>query len=345
MSTARATLFCLAPSLLAALATAGTEYRVTITGQVEFNLIGTPPLSLVSPGDAAELTFVVDDAVFVDSPTFPTRGYAIDPSTWSLSFPGGAVPLQSPFPGTPYFVLRNDDPAVDGFFVSTSVDSPVGVPLAASGGFGAFKNDFSVTYGQTELASLDIAGAIGTYDFTGLSVFNWTIDDGPFQPLGLLFEGMSIAEVADPVLTDYGCGGNPDGSLTVLSGAALIGETLTFGVDNPLGTQGAGALPFVLATLAPAPGFPCGLSVPGLGMGGPGAAGELLVSVAGANVLFTGAAWSGSGSPAPVPVALPFNPGLVGVPVYFQGLLFDPIAAGGVSLGLTTATQAVIGNL
>jgi len=42
------------------------------------------------------------------------------------------VPLQSPFPvgQTPYFVIRNNDPAVDGFYISTDVDGPNSLPLA-----------------------------------------------------------------------------------------------------------------------------------------------------------------------------------------------------------------------
>jgi hypothetical protein len=45
---------------------------------------------------------------------------------------------------------------------------------------------------------LDILDALGTYDFTGLSVFNWTIDDGPFQPVGLLFSQLTIESAAIP---------------------------------------------------------------------------------------------------------------------------------------------------
>jgi hypothetical protein len=49
-----------------------------------------------------------------------------------------------------------------------------------------------VTYAQTTLPSLDILDALGTYDYTGLQVFNWTIDDGPVNPLGIVFTDMLI---------------------------------------------------------------------------------------------------------------------------------------------------------
>jgi len=55
-----------------------------------------------------------------------------------------------------------------------------------------FMSQFWVTYGGTRLPSLDIMDAIGTYDYTGLTVFNFTIDDLSFQPIGLIFTQMTI---------------------------------------------------------------------------------------------------------------------------------------------------------
>ncbi len=174
------------------------QVTVTVTGEVEFNLIAAPPLGDPNPGDCATMTLAVDSEVFVNSASFPTRGYAIDPSSFSLTMGSTTIGLQSPFPAgqTPYFVLRDNDPAVDGFFVSTSVDSPVGVPLAQAGGFGQFRDNFSVTYLGGTLGSLDILDAAGTYDFDGLTVFHWTVDDGPFEPLGLVVESLTIVAAA-----------------------------------------------------------------------------------------------------------------------------------------------------
>jgi hypothetical protein len=180
---------------LAAHAQAGQLVEVTVTGEVEFNQIGDPPLGDVLPGDAATLTFVVDSDDFADSPNFPTRGYAIDPSSFSLTLGSTVIGLADPFPPaeTPYFVIRNDDPAVDGFFTSTNIDFPFGVPLDQVGIFTDFLNNTSLTYTVDTLDSLDILDALGTYDFTGLTVFNWTIDDGPFNAMGLVFEQMTIS--------------------------------------------------------------------------------------------------------------------------------------------------------
>ena len=71
-------------------------------------------------GEQVTLRFQVDSSVFVDNPSFPTRGYAIEKSTFRMLFESSTVTLASPFPAgmTPYFVIRNDDPGVDGFFIA-----------------------------------------------------------------------------------------------------------------------------------------------------------------------------------------------------------------------------------
>ena len=196
--TTRLTLIALG-ALIWGFAFAATEARaelvnVTINGSVEWNMISGPPLNGAHVGDAAKLTFTVDSNNFLNNPQFPTRGYPIDHSSFKLQFPTFDIGLQNPYPAgqTPYFVVRNNDPAVDGFMVSTGTGFPEGVPLSQVGGFGNFENAFHVTYEGTRLSSLDILGALGNYNFTGLSVFNWTIDDGPVNALGILFHDMTI---------------------------------------------------------------------------------------------------------------------------------------------------------
>ena len=181
-------------------AEAGVTVKVTVTGTVVGNQINPPPLGNVNPGDAATLTFEVDSGTFTNSLNFPTRGYDIDQSSFQLTMGTTTIGLQNPFPGgqTPYFVIRNDDPAVDGFLVSTSVDVPIGVPIDQTGIFGQFINNYYVTYVGTTLTSLDILDALGTYDFTGLTVFNWTIDDGPFNPMIIDFASMKIECASNP---------------------------------------------------------------------------------------------------------------------------------------------------
>ena len=170
--------------------------EVTAFGVVEFNQITAPPLGDVNPGDQVVMTFLLDPDVFIDSTTYPTRGYVIDPASFVLTLGTTVMSLQDPFPPglTPYFVLRDNDPVVDGFFVATSVDFPVGVPINQTGVFDQFAANYSVTYGGDALVSLDILDALGIYNFTGLTVFHWTVDDGPMEPLGIIFRDMRISE-------------------------------------------------------------------------------------------------------------------------------------------------------
>lgn len=109
---------------------------------------------------------------------FPTRGYPIDTASFVLSSGAASIGLQNPFPAgeTPYFVLRNNDPGVDGFLVSTSYELPTSVPLNQTHTTGArYHQNYYVTHGPNKLSSLDIFDALGTYDYDGLTVFNWTV--------------------------------------------------------------------------------------------------------------------------------------------------------------------------
>ena len=173
---------------------------VDLKGSVEWNQIAGAPLSGAHVGDAADLSFTVDSNNFVNNPTFPTRGYPIDIPSFKLQFPTFQIGLKNPYPPgqTAYLVLRNNDPAVDGFLVSNNTSSDGGIPLNQAGSFGDFENEFHATYGGSLLSSLNILDALGHYDFTGLTVFNWTIDDGPFNALGILFSDMTISAVPEP---------------------------------------------------------------------------------------------------------------------------------------------------
>jgi len=188
---------------VAALATAAsaTPVTVTVTGEVEYNQINAAsPIgrTTVTAGSPAVMTFMLDSNNYSNSGFFPVRGYAIDQSSFDLTLNGVSVALQNPYPAgqTPYFAIRNNDPAVDGFFLTSNVDAgfPEGVPTDEPGIFGQFFDNFSVTYLGTTLPSLDILDAVGNYDYTGLTVFHWTMDDGQFGPeaMGLIFTNMSI---------------------------------------------------------------------------------------------------------------------------------------------------------
>jgi hypothetical protein len=174
--------------------------QVEWRGSVEFNSVTSQPLAGATVGSAVVMSFQVDSNVFENSASFPTRGYTIIQPSFSFTAGSASLTMQNPFPAgtTPFFVIRDNDPAVDGFFVADNVDFPTGLPLNVNGSFGAYRNNSLATYEGSTLSSLDILGAVGTYDFTGLTNFNWTIDDGPINRVGILFEQVSIAVVPAP---------------------------------------------------------------------------------------------------------------------------------------------------
>jgi hypothetical protein len=136
----------------------------------------------------------------------------------------------------------------------------------------------------------------------------------------------------------YGCGLNPGCSLGHLSGPPRLGSVWTLGAHNPLGTQPPGAtLGFLALSAVPPPGYPCGPALPGWGMAGPGASGELLLGGVLSKVLGP-SPWSSA--PAPFAVPVPAVTPLAGVPIYFQALLFDGSGSAAVPIGLTEAVAA-----
>ena len=210
--------------LVAAPAISGTPVQVEISGFVEFNQINDPPLANVGTGADATILFMLDTDLFANGAMFPTRGYQINNASFELAIDAELLGLQMPFPvgQRPYFILRDNDPAVDGFFLDVNPDAgfPAGLPLEQLGIFGQFMCNFSVTYGGSTLPSLDLLDAVGTYDFTGLSVFNFTIDDGPFNAMGLVFEQMTIAVVSS---CPWDCG-DDDGVVGIADFLALLAD-------------------------------------------------------------------------------------------------------------------------
>lgn len=195
------TLTAIVACALIAPAAAAQLIRVEVTGAWDFGQLRSGPLDGVNSGDAA-MSFNLDAADFIDSTNFPTRGYRIIQSSFDITVDGISVGMPDPFPAgeDPLFVLRNDDPAVDGFFLGSSVDGfPNGVSIDNPGLIAPnLKVLFSATYGGDRLSSLNIADAVGTYTFDGLQVFNWGFDDGGIQPAGLIFDQFTISIVPAP---------------------------------------------------------------------------------------------------------------------------------------------------
>jgi len=194
-------------------------------------------------------------------------------------------------------------------------------------------------------ASADLASPSHTYATAG----TFTVSLVTAGPSGSATKtAASLVTVVDPAasgaVTPMGCGINPPGSFQILSGAARIGTTLVIGLDNPLGTQNPGAVPYVFASYAADTSFPCGTLRPGLGMGGPLADGELLLDPSAplARVV-NGAPWAGPGLPAPVSFRIPNNRSLIGAQLYLQGRLIDNTPGAPVRIGLTDGVRLTLG--
>lgn len=172
----------------------------------------------------------------------------------------------------------------------------------------------------------------------------WMDDDaGPSTGAAYAFELDSVGPAAQ-VLPPYGCGFNPAGSLTVVSGLPVVGATFTMGVDNPLGTQAPGSLTCLSVATMPDPAFPCGTQVPGLGMAGTGAIGEILLALVPTPIMFPGPPWPGPGTPAVISVSVPDNCQLIGRRAYAQGVILDTTSGAPVPVGLTEGVELLIGN-
>ncbi|NOT29080.1 MAG: PKD domain-containing protein [Planctomycetes bacterium] len=119
-----------------------------------------------------------------------------------------------------------------------------------------------------------------------------------------------------------GCGVNPPTSLRILAGSPRIGTSITFGIDNPFGTQGAGSIPILVGSWSASPRFPCGTLQANRGMSAPRTAGELLIA---GSLAFSrrATAWTGPGNPAPVVYPIPNLASLLGRTLYVQGRLQD----------------------
>jgi PKD repeat protein len=128
-----------------------------------------------------------------------------------------------------------------------------------------------------------------------------------------------------------GCGVNPPTSFRLLSGSPRIGTSMTFGVDNPFGTQAPGSIPLLVASWTASPASPCGTLQAGRGMSAPRTPGELLFSNPIA-LSRTGSAWTGAGNPAPVVFQIPNNASFLGRTLYVQGRLQDGSAGAAIPL-------------
>lgn len=189
---------CLASTPLLAHA---VDVRVQVAGVVDYNVI-KGGLDGIPSGAPTSMSFLVDSNVFVDSGSYPTRGYTIDLTSFSMTVGGVPISMDIPQPGDldAYFVLRNNDPAIDGFFISLgSVDLPFPLSVHIPDLAPAHDLDFHYTFADGDtLSSLDILDAVGSYGPPNVSVYQWSL--GRFGNNGAEFapETITISAVPEP---------------------------------------------------------------------------------------------------------------------------------------------------
>lgn len=155
----------------------------------------------------------------------------------------------------------------------------------------------------------------------------------------LAWEGVSMASYSP-----LGCQLNPAGSL-VPSGPPILGSTVSFQLDNPLGSQSPGSLSFLaLSTTSATGGGSCGLPLPGYHMNPSQPTGELLVAPP-FDLSILGTLWA-PGAPAEVQLTIPYDPALLGLELAVQGAIVDPTggASGSSVFGLTRGLNLRIGT-
>jgi hypothetical protein len=179
--------------------------------------------------------------------------------------------------------------------------------------------------------------------FSGMAQVVWTdkrADGGDNYAMAVGLDGTLGPALGS--VTAYGCGVNPPFSL-VLRNNVAVGTTNNFLLDNLLGTQGQGSLAVVLIGFTPPANYPCGTQVPGWGMAGFGAPGEVLIDTTAGVATLVGNTWNGPTQFATVPFTLPLALQLQGARFYAQGALLDGNPTSVAPIGLTNALNLVIG--
>ncbi len=195
MRLGRSTYPTLAALTLAAAAGASPDVRVIVTGSVGSNGFTTGTYAGIPSGAPVTMTIDLDSADYLDSPSLPgrTRGYRFSASTFSLTVGTVTRSLRTTPPSPAYFVVRNDDPRADGFFISQGTDIDTQCPLNMT------PNNYGIAFSRTfgsippvgpdpTLQSVNLLGALGSWGFDNISSYNFTIE---------------LNELVTPLILDY----------------------------------------------------------------------------------------------------------------------------------------------
>ncbi|MFO0858303.1 MAG: hypothetical protein U0640_13220 [Phycisphaerales bacterium] len=185
--------------------------RVFVEGRIESNAFTSGTFAGQPVGAPVEMTITLDSNNYLDSPNLPgrTRGYRFTPGTFSLRVGSVTTTLRNNVTSA-YFVVRNNDPRVDGFFLSVGTDIDTPIPLAMT------PNNYGIAFSRTfgnippfpdpdpTLQSLDILGAIGTWGFDNISSYNFAVQLGEISvPLVFEYQRITISRVTECDSIDF----------------------------------------------------------------------------------------------------------------------------------------------
>lgn len=192
------TLTALALLLATQASQAGVTLEVTATGTVAYNIFFHEPLYVVSASEGVSLSFRIDSGDFLDDEGGTRRGSLIDKATFSLAFQSLTVGLNEPphLEAEPaYFVIGNDAPVPDCFFIGGELTSDVGLFLQASGACETPRAHLVLEADGAMLESTQILDALGSYDASGLETIECWVSDLVFQPMLMGFDTITISAV------------------------------------------------------------------------------------------------------------------------------------------------------
>lgn len=247
--------------LAAAQPTQAEIIRVEIRGTVEFNVFVNGPLAqpAVQPGDVAVVAFYLDSTDYLDSPlpTCRTRGYRMLDGSFSLRIGDVDIAQVADLPANqrPYFLLRDNDPGVDGVLFANSqticaqTDAPVPIDLPGASG-APFSLGFSRTFDDpnspdTVFNSLNIEENEGYWGFEWMSSYDFGVNGGGGTPLGIVYDWFSITQLSPPEVTQppaptQACpGGDAEFTVETINASAFLWRQNGFPlVDGPDGNGG-----------------------------------------------------------------------------------------------------------
>ncbi|MBX3115408.1 MAG: PEP-CTERM sorting domain-containing protein [Fimbriimonadaceae bacterium] len=174
-------------------------YKVTVLANVDYNVIGGS-MAGVQSGAPVSMSFNVDSNTFLNSTMFPTRGYNVIENSFAMTVDGRPVSFDVPQPNPAYFVLRNNDPAIDGVFLSFGTDIDVPLNVHIPGLTPTHELSFKHTFANgTTFSSLNIGDAVGTYNLS-TNVSSYLFGIGRFGGFGAEYvpSTMTIESVPEP---------------------------------------------------------------------------------------------------------------------------------------------------